>query len=37
VLAGYRSPEWRVQTVQLMRSRLGPRPEYDVLAAVNLQ
>ncbi|MFI5913647.1 RNA 2',3'-cyclic phosphodiesterase [Dactylosporangium sp. NPDC051541] len=36
MLAGYRSPAWRLQEVHLMRSRLGPRPEYDVLARVPL-
>jgi 2'-5' RNA ligase len=37
VLAAYRGPVWRVDEVRLMQSRLGPRPEYDVLAAVKLQ
>ncbi|MFB9414640.1 RNA 2',3'-cyclic phosphodiesterase [Dactylosporangium matsuzakiense] len=37
LLAEYRSPRWRLQEVHLMRSRLGPQPEYDVLAAVQLR
>ncbi|MER7279918.1 RNA 2',3'-cyclic phosphodiesterase [Dactylosporangium sp. NPDC000244] len=37
VLAAYRGPAWRLDEVRLMRSHLGPQPEYDVLAAVRLQ
>jgi 2'-5' RNA ligase len=37
VLAAYRGPVWRVDEVRLMQSHLGPRPEYDVLASVELQ
>ncbi|WP_432980848.1 RNA 2',3'-cyclic phosphodiesterase [Dactylosporangium sp. CA-233914] len=35
-LREYRGPLWRVGEVRLMRSRLGPQPEYDVLATVAL-
>ncbi|WP_433336708.1 RNA 2',3'-cyclic phosphodiesterase [Dactylosporangium sp. CA-139066] len=35
-LAAYRGPLWRVDEVRLMRSHLGPKPEYDQLAAVTL-
>ncbi|WP_433067068.1 RNA 2',3'-cyclic phosphodiesterase [Dactylosporangium sp. CS-033363] len=36
LLSQYRGPEWRMQDVRLMRSRLGPHPEYDVLAETKL-
>ncbi|MEU7868357.1 RNA 2',3'-cyclic phosphodiesterase [Dactylosporangium sp. NPDC049140] len=36
-LAAYRSPEWRLDEVRLMRSRLGPQPEYDVIRTVGLR
>jgi 2'-5' RNA ligase len=32
-LAGYRGPEWRAGTVELIRSHLGPKPSYDHLNA----
>lgn len=35
-LAGYEGPPWRVTEVRLMRSLLGPKPEYEQLAAVAL-
>ena len=28
-LAGYRGPSWRVPAVELVRSRLGPKPTYE--------
>lgn len=31
VLDGYRGPAWTVGTVRVMRSHLGPRPQYDVV------
>jgi 2'-5' RNA ligase len=31
-LDGYHGPEWTVESVALMRSTLGPKPIYDVLA-----
>ncbi|MEV8510999.1 RNA 2',3'-cyclic phosphodiesterase [Dactylosporangium sp. NPDC051484] len=36
MLAAYRGPRWRVDEVRLMRSHLGPKPEYDTLATVTL-
>jgi 2'-5' RNA ligase len=36
LLDGYRGPKWTVDRIQLMRSHLGPRPTYDVLAEVAL-
>ncbi|GAA2350956.1 RNA 2',3'-cyclic phosphodiesterase [Dactylosporangium salmoneum] len=36
ILAAYRGPLWRVDEVRLMRSHLGPKPEYEILAAVAL-
>lgn len=35
-LAGYRGPAWPVDTVELVRSRLGPHPTYEHLAAWRL-
>ena len=35
-LAGYRGPAWPVQSVQLVRSHLGPKPWYEHLAAAPL-
>jgi 2'-5' RNA ligase len=35
-LAAYQGPRWRLGEVRLMRSHLGPKPEYDLLAAVAL-
>ena len=35
-LAAYRGPPWRMDEVRLMRSHLGPKPEYEVVAAVTL-
>jgi 2'-5' RNA ligase len=32
-LAGYRGPEWPVREVTLVRSRLGPDPRYEPIAA----
>ncbi|MDG6107549.1 RNA 2',3'-cyclic phosphodiesterase [Dactylosporangium aurantiacum] len=32
VLRGYRGPEWAVDDIRLMKSELGPRPTYEVLA-----
>jgi 2'-5' RNA ligase len=32
VLRGYEGPYWRVDDVRLMKSELGPRPTYEVLA-----
>ena len=31
-LAEYRGPAWRVETVELVRSHVGPRPRYEHLA-----
>jgi RNA 2',3'-cyclic 3'-phosphodiesterase len=36
LLDEYRGPKWTVDRIQLMRSHLGPRPTYDVLAEVAL-
>jgi len=36
VLAGYRGPAWSVDTVELVRSHLGPKPRYEHLAAWRL-
>ena len=36
LLDGYQGPKWTVERIQLMRSHLGPRPTYDVLADVPL-
>ena len=36
VLAGYRGPAWSVETVELVRSHLGPKPRYEHLAAWRL-
>ena len=36
VLADYRGPAWPVQTVELVRSHLGPKPWYEHLAAWQL-
>jgi 2'-5' RNA ligase len=36
LLDGYRGPKWTVDRIQLMRSHLGPRPTYDVMAEVAL-
>jgi RNA 2',3'-cyclic 3'-phosphodiesterase len=36
LLDGYQGPKWTVDRIQLMRSHLGPRPTYDVLAEVPL-
>ena len=33
ILAGYRGPAWPVETVELVRSHLGPKPRYEHLAA----
>jgi 2'-5' RNA ligase len=35
-LAGYRGPVWRAETVELIRSHLGPKPSYDHLGTWNL-
>ncbi len=35
-LAGYDGPQWSVDTVELVRSHLGPRPQYDHLEAWSL-
>ena len=35
-LAGYRGPTWRVESVELVRSHLGPRPRYEHLAGWRL-
>ena len=35
-LAEYRGPEWPAETVQLVRSHLGPKPTYDHLGAWRL-
>ena len=32
VLRGYQGPQWSVDDVRLMKSELGPRPTYEVLA-----
>ena len=32
-LTGYRGPEWPVTEVRLLRSRLGPSPTYETVAA----
>jgi RNA 2',3'-cyclic 3'-phosphodiesterase len=36
LLNEYRGPDWTVERIQLMRSHLGPRPTYDVLAEATL-
>jgi RNA 2',3'-cyclic 3'-phosphodiesterase len=36
VLADYRGPAWPVETVELVRSHLGPQPRYEHLAAWRL-
>jgi RNA 2',3'-cyclic 3'-phosphodiesterase len=36
LLDGYQGPKWTVGRIQLMRSHLGPRPTYDVMAEVPL-
>jgi len=36
LLDGYQGPKWTVDRILLMRSHLGPRPTYDVLAEVPL-
>ncbi|HTJ35048.1 MAG TPA: RNA 2',3'-cyclic phosphodiesterase [Dactylosporangium sp.] len=35
-LATYRGPLWRVDEIRLMSSQLGPKPEYETVAAVAL-
>ncbi|HEY7273870.1 MAG TPA: RNA 2',3'-cyclic phosphodiesterase [Actinoplanes sp.] len=35
-LAGYRGPAWRAETVELIRSHLGPKPSYDHLSTWQL-
>jgi RNA 2',3'-cyclic 3'-phosphodiesterase len=35
-LAGYDGPPWRAESFSLVRSRLGPQPEYEVLAGYRL-
>jgi RNA 2',3'-cyclic 3'-phosphodiesterase len=35
-LAGYRGPAWRAETVELIRSHLGPKPSYDHLGTWRL-
>jgi 2'-5' RNA ligase len=35
-LAAYRGPEWTVDSVDLVRSHLGPDPSYDRLLSVRL-
>jgi len=35
-LAGYAGPSWRARSFSLVRSRLGPQPEYEVLASYRL-
>jgi 2'-5' RNA ligase len=35
-LAGYIGPPWRAESFSLVRSRLGPRPVYEVLAGYRL-
>jgi 2'-5' RNA ligase len=36
MLDAYEGPAWRVDSVRLMRSHLGPRPSYDTLHEVSL-
>jgi 2'-5' RNA ligase len=35
-LDSYRGPRWCIDEIRLMRSHLGPKPEYEVIAAVAL-
>jgi len=35
-LADYAGPTWRAESFSLVRSRLGPQPEYEVLASYRL-
>jgi RNA 2',3'-cyclic 3'-phosphodiesterase len=36
-LAGYEGPAWRARSFSLVRSRLGPQPQYEVLAGFPLR